>query len=738
MKTKQILSNESLPEDNTANQPAFRCILVVLVVLFAAFSSTSYAQQGFTITGQVTNQPHALHPATTITAKNPDTGEVMATSQTSDDGSYSLFINTTAVNDPEQAFENAILVPNPFYGNTRLQTTIINPGEYNLSVYNSLGMLLYNRQMNLPAGRIAIPLRIQPHHGAFVIVSLHNHLQQTTLKGIQNTKHAHGENNPSGNIHASESSEDINRIQAGGYILIGHDRLKNNHNNDITLTFESDGHYKKDTTITRDNHTNINISLDVIPEEILASYSLSATNNPMNTEVSNGSIAVSNEHNTPLLNLELLNGTANGSFEQTEWIYEGDTIRQTNQLTTNITAPNHQPQQIQTPYQKNTNIETTLEQIKQTQTNNVNVQATNNPMNAEVQGLTVEAYKDNNDLIGIFTENNFEIPREYYTNGTDTLPDFETVKFVLKAPHHHDSDTINKQYQDNINLDVELAQIPHPKTAELNMNFTSEPLQYGPNLNITIKNNEDTIQTTTTTNGETTTTIPYTEYKNGEDTLKHINNEPVSNITILASNDKHIEQTYNTPFTNEMNLQTQIEQTPEHGETTITTNLTGNVFGEAPNGVNLTYRNDETNEILTQGESANGTHTAEINYLFWEHEDLYESTLNQIKQEITKPGIYEALEEILQNNDQTTNYTLVQIPQQKTAQIIGTVKNTTQQPIQNADVEILNQETTYANTTTLESGEFQTTMQYQKYTNPENQQEQITNPENIHAKIVPA
>jgi hypothetical protein len=181
-------------------------------------------------------------------------------------------------------------------------------------------------------------------------------------------------------------------------------------------------------------------------------------------------------------------------------------------------------------------------------------------------------------------------------------------------------------------------------------------------------------------------------------------------------------------------LQVGIQQIPEQRTTTITTNLVGNIFGETPNGVNITYTNNETQQPLTQGTTTNGTNTTTIPYNFWEYQGLTHQDLNDIKQEINKPGTYETTTRTINNEDQIINLTLTQIPEQRNANITGTTINTQNNPVTEANIKIKNEDTEYANTTTTSTGTFTTTIPYQKYTNPENTTQALTIPANVYAE----
>jgi len=436
-------------------------------------------------------------------------------------------------------------------------------------------------------------------------------------------------------------------------------------------------------------------------------------------------------------------GQYNNLFEIDRNFYEheGDTLPSYDYLTFILQAPYHENDTITKNFSDNIHVNSTMIQIPEQKTATANLEYISQPLghgpSLHLNFLNEQdTIYETNTTQGIATAN---LDFEKYKNGENVMriingePITELTILASGDDHEEQEDTL--PFQEEMNLTSYIQQIPQEKNAELNIEFVSNPLGYGPTLNSYLLNAQDTIAEIIIPQGITTTNIEYEEYSNPADTLRLINGEPITELTILASNEEHQEQEYTLPFQNVMNLVANIEQTPQQGTTTITTNVTGNIFNEAPNNVNIEYRNNENDEYITQGNTTNGTNTTNIPYNYWEHEDLYYRDLEEIKQTITKTGIYETLIHILNNEDQTTNYTLTQIPEEKNAEIIGNVINPEQEPLTNALIEVKHEDTTYTTTNTLENGNFETTMQYTKYTNPENQEEKITIPENIHAKI---
>ena len=684
---------------------------LLLSFIFLIYPLASQAQESITISGNVKNIPHSGHPQTTVTATFYGSQEVLATTHTGDDGNFTLEIFSTSIPDINMP-ENKV-IPNPFFRNTQLFFTAPKNATYSFILTNINGRVLFKSTKLLHSGQT-----LEMSIGRLGPAGLYL-LQVIGPNDIFSFKL----------VQLEENNQIKIDIRNSGQV-----QIKNENNNLLLLQFQSHNHISKDTIISYQSHNNVNVNLAQIPQFRDINVSYLVKNNPMNKNVLGAQINATNDLGDELFSGETNNnGLFNTTFNQAFYPWMGDTIFEGYEIITDLQANNHHPKTIYDLYAENIEREIILEQIKQTQNANIQLNVMNDMMNEAVQGLQVLVYDNNDNFLGEYN-NNFSVEREFFEHRGDTLPDYTHLKFIMQAPYHV-NDTINKGFAENIEINTTMTQIPQEKTAELNMSITSIPLFYAPTVDVTIKNQENTILETNVVNGEGNVNIDYEKYQNGENILRLIGEQPVTSLTILASNDKHQEQEYNIEFQPIMNLIEQIQQTPEQGTTTIITNLVGNIFGEAPNGVNIVYRNNDNNELLTQGTTTNGTQTANIEYEYWEHNDLYLSTLNQIKQTITKQGIYEEIQQILNNENQATNYTLTQIPEQRNANIQGNVINPSQEPIPNALVEIQDQDETYTTTTTQTNGDFETSMPYTQYTNPENQNERITIPESIHAKI---
>ena len=587
-----------------AHQKSQCKLLVVLAIILLLLVNAVYSSESYVVHGSVSNLPHGGFPVTHITATCMIEDEVVGTATTDENGQYTLSFFFVGVPQYKSHRHTLSVYPNPYGRQTTLQAVLPQADHYTLEVSDISGKILMQQKMFLEAGQQHIRLQDQWGEGMRIFHLFSSHYS-SRAKGIQ-----------------SSAAQGSGSFEAG--LLNTKNNLKSQFERPIQLRFESENHYTYDTIIdfAEIPELQLNVSLQQQKQWQQASLLVEINNNPMQMPVEGVQADISNEHEEPLYTLYSdAQGSISYSIERGFYAHAGDTMPDYQMLYITLSKQHHTPGSYTVDYAQNIHLEAELEQIQQEQTANITVNATNNPMNQDVQELEVMVYDNNDNFLGQYN-NTFEINRTFYEHAGDTLPSYEYLTFILKAPHHQ-NDTITKNFSNNIHINSTMMQIPQQKQATTNLEYISQPLGHGPNLEIYFLNQEDTLMQTNTVNGQQTTHLNYNEYTNGQNTLTTINGEPITNLTILASNNKHQEQENTIPFQETMNLTTEIQQTPEQGTTTITTNLEGNIFGEAPNNVSIQYKNNETNEELTQSQTTNGQNITELQYQYWEHNDLY-------------------------------------------------------------------------------------------------------------------
>lgn len=356
-----------------------RIAWVILLMLF--FSPGLFAQENpanVSIQGRVVNQPHGAFPATTITAKNPDTGETLGSTQTDEQGFYQLDLSTVDVSEPEIPADHIRLFPNPFGQQAFLQINIPLPGRYQLLVADILGRLLIQKDLLLQPGKHLIPVSLPPSQGPVIFVIRNQHFQQKIV-GIQQKTYLNEIGIYNAQIPEYQILDNINSsFISSPDNTIGHDRFSSNSVEQINLAFVSEGHNHKDTTLTWNNHNNVNVVLQVTPKQVQTPYTI-LVNNTLGNVIPGAEINVypNEETQTIIQGNTNQEGILNAIFEQTQWIYQTDTIQKINQLRTNAEAAQHEPKQVISPYANPMNLELTLTHTPYQYTVPINLESTN-------------------------------------------------------------------------------------------------------------------------------------------------------------------------------------------------------------------------------------------------------------------------------------------------------------------------------------------------------------------------
>lgn len=299
-------------------------LAVVVGATVGSFSPNNQAtpHDNIIIQGSVRNLPHGGFPNTQITAKN-NRGQIIATANTNSQGQYTLSIISTDIHQLPQTDINRVF-PNPFSDNTNLIFTPQHTGIYTLRITDLQGrtLLAENHQIasqesvNFQISGLGIP-------GTYIATIQGSH-EQATFRIIQTTTN----HQRSVTVTRNAQTKSMKNTPPA---------------NNLILEYISQGHLPSDTTLTWASHTNVNKTLQVTPDTIIAPYTIIVNNN-RGLLVNNAQITVKpNQQTTPILQ-----GTTNpegrfqGNIQQIQWTFQGDTIKTINQLNTNIEAAQHQ------------------------------------------------------------------------------------------------------------------------------------------------------------------------------------------------------------------------------------------------------------------------------------------------------------------------------------------------------------------------------------------------------------
>jgi len=306
---------------------------------------------------------------------------------------------------------------------------------------------------------------------------------------------------------------------------------------------------------------------------------------------------------------------------------------------------------------------------------------------------------------------------------------------TLIEKEHHTTLNLENNYQEDLSLNPVLEQISYEDEAQLNLILNSVPLNYAPNnVSVTIKNGENAINSFTLNNGGSVTQIPFVFYVNDSDTLRRVNGENIENMLVQTQQEEHQDAEYNVSFKKNMSLTQNISQNPSVGNTAINLFVANDKFGYPVEGAQVVLKNQNEENLIQGQTNSNGEYQTSLSYNYWSHEDLYLSELEQILLNINQNN-HTPYNTNFDNENQNLNITLEQIPETKTANINGYVKQSNQTPLENANVDLKNNENTLKTVITDANGEFQTTLNYNLFINHTNPTQKITEPENIYSTV---
>ena len=331
----------------------------LLVMLF--FSSAIFAIQNPTnvsIQGRVVNHPHGVFPSTTITAKNPNSGETLGSTQTDPEGYYQLDLSTVSSEELAFYYQLNIAYPNPFSDKINLEFTPQATGKYTLNVTDLAGRTIMTRQQELTNQETTTFEVSGLGTPGTYIATITGTQERETYKIIQTTSNDQRNVNITTNIN-TKTQQAINT-------------------NNILLEYLGEGHNHKDTTLTWNNHNNVNVVLQVTPKQVQTPYTI-LVNNTLGNVIPGAEINVypNEETQTIIQGNTNQEGILNAIFEQTQWIYQTDTIQKINQLRTNADAAQHEPKQVISPYANPMNLEITLTHAPYQYTVPINLESTN-------------------------------------------------------------------------------------------------------------------------------------------------------------------------------------------------------------------------------------------------------------------------------------------------------------------------------------------------------------------------
>jgi len=205
-------------------------------------------------------------------------------------------------------------------------------------------------------------------------------------------------------------------------------------------------------------------------------------------------------------------------------------------------------------------------------------------------------------------------------------------------------------------------------------------------------------------------------------------------LILMYSSPNHTDYVVVEPVQPSMNVDYVLDLIPDTLTTTINTTFINNMFNYLMEGVNSFYENNETGEFLGSGVSnSQGVDVFNVDYLTWSYGSNFLSSLNSIKRTSSIVNHEENIG-VVSNQNASYDVFMVQIPSQETANVEGVVVNTNNVPVSDANVDIKKDDTTYAQTTTI-NGFFQTTMSYLEYVNATNQSEVIRIPDSVYAYV---
>jgi len=224
----------------------------------------------------------------------------------------------------------------------------------------------------------------------------------------------------------------------------------------------------------------------------------------------------------------------------------------------------------------------------------------------------------------------------------------------------------------------------------------------------------------------------WVNWENNEDTIFNI-----SPIKIKTNHSNYMDQEMNA-FNDETTVLMSLEQITQNKNTSITTTTQNDIFEYMIQNANVSYINPNNNLILTQGvTNAQGIFNGSFVHEFYinpaNNDTLF--LMPNVQIDVNAP-YHDSISNIVPNQDQTINYVLMQIPENKSANVSGNVINTSNQPLNNVLVSALNPDVVTINTTNTNiSGDYNFMLNYVLWENYSNPGTGFTEPEFFKLKF---
>lgn len=707
-------------ETRSSNQALRFFGRVAWIILFLLCISPGLIAQSLdepiTISGLVSSHPHPVHPTTTVKAKDPQTGYTYGSTTTDANGFYSLEVIVTGIDAWHTTA--ATTAPNPFTESTQLSWQATHSGRHTLRVLNALGQTVL--QQDFDAGQ-----------GDMVSIGLHG-------LGEAGMYIAH--------ISGAQGAESFRLLQAQtAYqkqieinVQPAAVNFKNAASAGVRLVYEADDHQQKDTLLSQQNHSNVDVTISQNPQVINSSYTITLTNDVMNQGVV-ASVQVRNHETDEFLfsGNSNSNGVFSTTFQNHVWEWPGlDPIYEITSLRTDASASHHNALQRVDDYAQNMSLSSVMTQIMYSGNASLSVSLTSLPLSYGPSGALVDVLHNGSSVASGSTNNgsaSIGIPYNYYQNGSNVLNLINgspVTSLDMDVSHAvHEPASFSRSFSTSMSLIEDIYQIPEQGQSDITVDVTSLPFDYGPtgaSVELVDDDTSDLLDSGSTVNGVFTGSFTF-DFWEHEDLYE----ATINNVGVGVTLSDH--SSYDSVVPNQsQTVPVILNQNPSVGTTIIDLYVENSPFNYGITGANATFRNADNNEIVDQGTTVNGDYSASISFNYWEHEGDVISELENILYEVTKSN-HTSANGTIANQSQPLNLVLDQIPQSATANISGLVTDAnTSAPINQVLVEVKNPSgVNMTSTNTNVSGNYNTNVNYQLLVNETNPDDVITIPEHI-------
>jgi hypothetical protein len=553
--------------------------LIVICMVLNPFGG--YGQEPIVLKGRVTSLPMLVHPATEVVVRNASNSEEIARAWTNEQGGYEITIDPTGVHTLTNA--GVRVYPNPFYQRASLAFTAGETGTHRVLIATLTGQAVALLEVNLlarqsntleinglgNAGTYIATIQSPSHRQSVRMVQTHSHRGTIHLNGDANSS------NPLVNVSPKSAS-------TSGF----------------TLEYWAEQHEPKDTTVSYQSH-DLEIFVQQIQQTQTASFGLNATNHPMNQPV-DGTLRVINEHDEELFTGSF-SGSIAGTINRDFFAHQGDTLAEFGTLRFITSSNLHATDTLTVPYTVSISLNAVLNQVKQSQTRNLTLYATNSPMNKEIIA-DVKVYNGSNEseLLNQGQTNNagvlsLPITRGFYAYANDTLPDFTNVKVKFDAETHQSLQQTTT-YGSNMNLNAVLQQLKQTQTKNLEMYVTNNPMNKEIISDVVVKDEQGNVLNQGVTNNNGSLNLPLTRgfYAYANDTLPDF-----TNVNITFNAEAHQSSQQNIPYNENMNLHEILQQIKQNQTKNLNVSVTNNPMNTVVKNADVKTYNDD--ELLNQG-----------------------------------------------------------------------------------------------------------------------------------------